>query len=396
VGVIRELNDTPPTPWNPFDARELGLFLPLMADPGLTWASGLDHDVLYEEFQYALQYYPPAVVERPACTPDACRALAEQWERAREPRLRDLGLFARVAMEPAPWADSVLARVAAGSAILEPAARLVNGVAAGYKGWHHPPLPEAGAHWRAWLDWTRGVPPADRPPATAPEKLGVPVMEVHANALRFHALRTGRDVTGELRGRLGAAESDSARLVFGAILNVLGELPVDADAVARGIASSSAAERTLAARQIYDLFRNAGPADEATAAALMDRLLGIVLEGAEPFPALEGVRPPYGWAIMDGDFALDLPVDSLPPAIRAKWAARVAADERLDAAPRSLRLTPWTVRRAGPLVRMGFRYFANIERTGNEPRTAWAGSLDLFLLEKDGEWVIVAAGGSIT
>jgi hypothetical protein len=72
---------------------------------------------------------------------------------AREPRLRDLGLLARLVTDPARWANEVRQR-ADSSFMLRLAAPLFDGAPIFVPGNAGPAIPAAGAPWSDWLEWT--------------------------------------------------------------------------------------------------------------------------------------------------------------------------------------------------------------------------------------------------
>jgi len=98
---------------------------PFLADPGLSFAFGLPRDSLYLGIEAALLSRPPTTADtmRWACVPSACRALARQWEEAREPRLRDLGLIAHYLMDPERWGRVLRGRAGEGSWLAQRALR---------------------------------------------------------------------------------------------------------------------------------------------------------------------------------------------------------------------------------------------------------------------------------
>jgi hypothetical protein len=248
----------------PIDRETAQEMIRVMRDPAIPFSFGVSRDVLYGNLTQTFVTWPPALdadTTRRRCLPDACRLLEEQWRVAREPRLRDVGLTVLATTDPARWADTVLSRVAADPGILTPVAQLMNGVGATWPAAAKLSLPGPDADWRAWLAWTSATSPEYRLIA-APMSRGMqPELrfeESHVTAIRFYQQRTGRDVVGEIRRSLAAATDDSARLVYGAILTGLGDVPT-VDQVAARFRSGSAAQIALATRQLYGLFRGRVP-----------------------------------------------------------------------------------------------------------------------------------------
>ncbi|HEV2733983.1 MAG TPA: hypothetical protein VGV85_04055 [Longimicrobiaceae bacterium] len=407
AGAVVAITSRLAHPSRPVRPETVRLLLPFMADPGRAFAFGLDRDPPYENFRQALLTCPPAITPdrgRWPCTPEACALLAAQWETATEPRLRDLGLVTRVSLEPARWADTVMHRRAAASVFLEPADQLVRGVGATWPAASQAPLPGAGADWRAWAEWMNGRNPAYGPAAAGPSGGPVRFEASHATALRFREAVTGRDVGRELRRQVETAATDSARLVFGSILLGLGEYGSGPEGVAERFRSGSAAERALAARELPLLFRSAQPVDSATASVLLDRLLGIVIAGEQPWPVLPGVvrRGSYGIGhYAKGQQPVLVLEDRLPAGVRERWRTRVqvVSAEELRSRPDRLPAIIFSasgVVRAGPFVRLGIDYSTRAARGEDQSPAGYAGGTMVYLLEAEDGWLIVAEEAWVT
>ena len=408
------------SPGQPTTVPELRSMLRFMEDPALAFAFNQSRDPLFENLRQALTQAPPAVSPRPAwpCTPDACRLLADQWRTAREPRLRELGLVALVTLEPARWADTVLARAAAGSTFLEPAAMLVRGVGATWPAASKVAMVSPNATWQAWADWMSG-PNASYAAAraAASASLGLPAPRPeprvrfegsHAVAIRFFQARTGRDVIAELRRGLEAADSDSARLVFGTMLQGLGELRLTDDEMVAHFRSGEPGRVALAQRSLIQMFwrdRRATPADSATTLAILDRLASLVLEGGAPWRSLDG-RPAPGRQgpelhATPGRRSVFLLADSLPAALRDKWKDRVSVVTSAEWRDRPLTdagvlYTLSGVRRVGRFVVVGVTSEERMSRRQGEAPQLFAAGTTYYLMELNGEWVIVSADAWVT
>lgn len=84
-------------PQRPLRVRDLELVLPLLRDPAVALAYGVDASSYYGSFAEAMLRYPPAIagaLPGAPCTHEACRLLAAQADAPGDPRLRDLGLVA--------------------------------------------------------------------------------------------------------------------------------------------------------------------------------------------------------------------------------------------------------------------------------------------------------------
>ncbi|MEJ7811924.1 MAG: hypothetical protein WKG32_16045 [Gemmatimonadaceae bacterium] len=393
------------------DVADMRQMIAFMEEPGWAFALNVSRDWLYENLRQGLLTWPPAVAAdtgRRMCTPDACRLLAEQWPVAREPRLRELGLVTLVALDPARWSDTVLARARAGSRFLDPAVLLVRGVGATWPAAAKAELPPPAADWRAWMEWTSGTDPrvaatAAPPPPARPPEWRVRFEESHATAIRFYQARTGRDVIGELRRGFAQAESDSARLVYGTMLGGLGALRLSVEEIATYLRGGSPALVALGTRELARLFRDPPPrADSATALLLLDRLIATLVEGAPGWPSLrarsDSARPPRG-ARPEANPRPTRPVfllaDSLPPALRAKWKDRAAIVTSEEWARRSLRepgdlYTLSSVGRIGPFVRLYMDAAGRLARREDQAPALYGSGTTYYLMELNGEWVAVS------
>jgi hypothetical protein len=399
----------------PADTADVRRMLAFMRDPGLSFSFNQSRDWLYENLRQGLITWPPAVASdaRRTCTPAACRLLADQWRLAREPRLREVGLIALLALEPARWADTVLARARAGSRFLNEAAMLARGVGATSRSASRAPLPGPNAPWQDWAEWMNGVDPRYAAAYAAagmrqsrPEPR-VRFEESHATAIRFFQARTGRDVVGELRLGFESAPSDSARLVFGAMLQGLGELRLTAEEVAAHFRSGNAARIRLASHALMELFGGpTQPADSATALSVLDRLVALSVEGTPAWRSLDG--SPAGWARSGPELhsaprrgVYALLEDSTPPALRERWKGRVSIVSAAEWSRRpqtdaGILYTLSSVRRVGPFVLVGITAAERMARREGDAPRMFAAGIRYYLLEQNGEWVVVGRDEWVT
>jgi hypothetical protein len=408
------------SPGQPTTVAEMRSMLRFMSDPSLAFAFNQSRDWLYENLRQALTSAPPAVTAERAwpCEPAACRLLADQWRSAREPRLRELGLVTLVTLEPARWADTVLARAAAGSRFLEPAVMLVRGVGATWPAASQATIPSPNATWQAWADWMN-APNASYAAARAAANasLGLPAPRPeprvrfegsHATAIRFFQARTGRNVIAELRRGLETADSDSAHLVFGTMLQGLGELRLSADELVAHFKSGEPGRVALAQRSLTEMFwrdRRASPADSATALTILDRLASLVLEGGAPWRSIDG-RPAPGRQgpelhATPGQKSIFLLADSLPAALREKWKDRVSVVTSAEWRDRPLTdagvlYTLSGVRHVGPFVVVGVTSQERMARRPGEAPQLFAAGTTYYLMQLNGEWVIVSTDMWVT
>ena len=414
--LYRHLASRAHTRGNPVDTAEMRAMRWFMADPARPWAWGQSRDWMYENLRQSLTTWPPAAMADSAewpCRIDACRALAAEWPGAREPRLRALGLMARVALDPARWSDTLFAaaRDTATARFVAPMLMLVRGIGATWPAASQRPMPDAGAGWTAWLEWMNGrnpaastfgqaVPRASARPAPRFE-------ESHAVAIRFMRARTGRDVVAELRRGWQAAPHDTARLVFGTMLQGLGALRLGSAELATMLRSGAPARIALAQRVLPALMRDSATlADSALAGLLLDRLIAATLERSAPWPSLGA---PAGAARRDGLVLHATPAaegvyvlaDSLPPSVAAGWRGRarlVTAEEwrRQPEHEAGVLYHTGAVRRLGPFVELSIAASERLRRARGQAAERYASWARYWLMEVDGAWVIVAQSTAVT
>ena len=396
---------------HPFDTTDVRAMLPFMQDPGLAWSFDLSREELQESLVQSLTTRPPAAPPSPgaaACSPAACRMLAAQWRSAREPRLRDVGLVALVSMDPARWADTVLALDGPQHPLLHPAALLARGVGATWPAASHAPMPPAGSDWHAWLEWMDGRDPryvAIKAQTSLPDRIRrdtLPQLRFeasHVTAIRFYQARTGREVVAELQRGYDGATSDSARLVFGAMLQGLGALQLTEPQIADGFRSHEPARVDLARRSLLEGFeKSATPTSSDVAAPLLERVVAAIVDSAPLWPSAAADRR----AVPGGPAAFHLPrgpvfLDTLrlPPRIRAEWASRVKlmppdAWIAREARQPGVFYTLGSVTTWGHFARVDVAASGRLARKPDESPQAYAGGATYYLMNVDGAWVAVA------
>jgi len=381
---------------DPVTERRLRWLLPVMDDPALAFSLGLERDPVYEDAAQGLATHPPVITEDRSlwpCTPAACQLLAAQWTAAREPRLRQVGLFAAVTLDPRRWADTVLAH-APGSVLLRDAALLVRG-SLGYRRqgveMDGPPLPAAGAGWRAWRDWM-----------SVNDLSTMMFNQPHQVAIRFHQALTGRDVMAELRRARDEAAEDSARLVYGTLLRAMGEAPTHTpEQVYAALAHGTPAERELALGEAARLLSTAPPADTATVTAVVGGMLASMIDGAPAWPWLLGdtASRPAVRRVNEGARPLMIAAGGLSPALRERWDGRARllgpGDDRPDRES-SILYTVRQVVRVGPFARVRVDWSTRYQRRPDQAPRAYAGGASVDLVWIDGEWRAIGAGEWVT
>jgi hypothetical protein len=399
------------------DTTQMRRLIAVLSDPGLLFAFGIERDPFYEDLAQTLYMYPPAAIRDTArwpCTPAACRMLAEQYPAASEPRLRRVALIARFVLDPRAWTDTLVAHASESASLFSGPLMLARGIGATWPAASQRPIPPPGADWHAWTDWMNGkdsawarahpTPPALSATLSSPLRFG----DMHATAIRFTEARTGRDIVGELRRQLAQTTSDSARLVYEYMLTNLGELQPTAQSVAALLRSSSPARRGLGVQEVEKLFD--GPTDRADAAttdSLQDVLIATALEHhgkrwrslqPEPSAPPRAAPPPMREAPNEQTFLL---ADSISPGLRAKWAPHVPVITKADWDKRSDRdggtlFTLTSVSRVGPFARLGVDSFGRIPRQPTQAPWLYYAHTTYYLMDLDGEWVMVTMERWIT
>jgi hypothetical protein len=386
----------------PNDTTALRFMQPFMSDPALAFAFGLDRDPFYENLRDPLLYRPPAAARGAAvagCAPAVCALLSSFADTAREPRLRDLGLLARLVTDPARWANEVRQR-ADSSVMLRLAAPLLDGAPIFVPGNAGPAVPAAGAPWSDWLEWTTS---RGRIPDSISVVLNKPRIvhaeDAHRVAIRFTELLTGRNVQEELRTAFDTTTADSARLVFGALLLALGELQPEPEELARRLQQGSAADRDLARRELFPLMHDPPPADSATIIELLDALLESRVNGTRPWPHLDRSPEQGGEGRQPRDtIPLFIHAEDLPGSLRQRWEGRVRVftDEPPDRRVAHSVVDFGPVRQIGPFALVSITNETWDDRRPEQAAAGFADGTDYLLLRTDRGWVIVATSSWVT
>lgn len=402
---------------SPIDTADLRMMVPFMEDPGIAWGFNMSRDWLYENLAQALRTSPPGAVahesDRSACIPEACRMLAEWYRSARERRTRDVGLVALFAADPARWADTLLSESRAGRPVLRAAALLARGVGSTWVASSKDPVPAPDSDWHAWLEWMNGTDSAYAAARSAVAELrGVPVDTVrrprfedsHRVALRLYMKRTGRNIVAELRRGYETAPSDRARLVFGTMLQGMGEVLMTPAQVAEEFRSGNAERARLARLALVQLFRDAQPMDRTRAIPIIDRLIAATVDlwplwpaGAADLNPASARRP----ELHAGRGRVRLVADNIPVELYDKWSKKLDfldANDRRQLDPREATVV-YTIRPVttiGPFARIQIDAAEQVARSADEAPAHFASSVTYYLMQRDDEWVIVATEGWVT
>jgi hypothetical protein len=387
--------------------NDVDLLLPLMRDPGLAFQHGVSRDIPYERVVESLIREPPAIQPDSAkwpCEPAACRRVAAEFATATEPRLKSAALAVLTLMDPRRWRDTYLTRARAGDNLLRIALPLVIGQAVPVPvmpppsaDW--PPVPSSNADWTRWRDWLRG--PLSQPPVRS---RGSPT------AIRFAQAATGRDIVAELRALFSVAPDDNARVVIGNILAGLDALPWTIDSVAAEVRNGTPLRRAFAADVLLDggaQFRFE-PADGATAETLQEQFLTGRLGRREPWRTLDDLRadrPAQRFRDPPTDAVAAVPVyyatDDLAVTVRARWSDRIRMMSQAEWSKRPAREGGelWAISRVehvGPFARLRVMVSGRNTRSADQGPNAWHSWMDYYLMNIDGEWVLVTLRAAVT
>lgn len=401
--------------YGPTDTADVRAMLPFMEDPSIAWGFNLSRDWLYENLVQAMTTMPRAAAApgaRASCTPSACDMLAALWHSAREPRLRDVGLVARFASDPRRWADTVLALDPREHPILRPAKLLAMGAGATWIAASKTPMPPPNSDARVWLEWMNGVDPqyaaasAGQPFA---RPLGAPPAprfeSSHQTAIRMYTAQTGRDIVGELQRSYRAATADTSRLVFGMMLQGLGALGLTEAEIAEAFRSGDHARTTVARRELMANLRQSGaPMSAQRAAPLIDRLIAAVVNSTPLWRDLTSTtRQPQRElpGLHGGSGRIFIESDNVSDSLRAKWAGRVEFISKLEWNRREPReggtfYSPQQVTTWGRFARVELTLSERISRPAAAGPEGYAAGTTYYLMELNGEWVLVGSEGWIT
>lgn len=418
--LYQRLSDRAYSRHPPTDTSDVRAMIPFLEDPGKAWSLNRSRDWLYENLVQAMTLWPraaasPRDTSKVACTAEACRMLGGLRVSAREPRSRQVALVALFSMDPATWGDTILRLAGPSHPLLRSAAALAGGVGATWTAASKLPMPPPESDWRMWLRWMdgrdtayiraqlamprpRGLPPLDTMPRPRFE-------ETHRTAIRMLMARTGRKVIGELQGGYEQARNDTAHLVFGTLLHGLDALRLSAaqmaDAFASGLPGRVALARHALVRAIAD---SAVPMGEAESAPLLDRLLAAVIDTLPLWPiGVPDLKLPrrIGPELHARRGRVRISALNLPSAVREKWGARVeivTADDRdrIDDREAGVTYTVSPVLRFGSFARVEIQAAERLERAANQTPAAYAAATTYYLMNRGGEWVIVAWYGWVT
>lgn len=283
------------------------LIRPALNDPAVAMRFGVSANDWYEAFEYNFKYTPMAIATdslKAFCVPSVCRLIATEWERATEPRLRNVGLMAHYSVDPALWAETVIREADAGVRQLKEMSELAQGM--NFITTLDPgiPIPPANAEWQEWLTWLRG---GTTETLNRRDSANIAIMGSNGRFLssRFPmriasnvnpertmamaALRFNVSYRDSVARRLTAANGDSARFVFGTLARWL-KLPARSpDALLAALSTSSELDRAMARTEVERL--PFAPADSATAAVIEGKLLDRYIDGGDLWPLIDSLPP---------------------------------------------------------------------------------------------------------
>lgn len=350
------------------------LMRPALDDPAVALRFGIATNEWYEAFEYAFKYYPIALARDTAdawCTSGVCALVAAEWERAREPRLRYIGLMARASTDPVHWADSLVAVANRGVPQLQALGRLMAGVTAYRPGDPEIPLPAPDASWREWLVWLRGGTDATlarrdsidraRIPGLPAVPARTPTLTISRagdnNMLRIADLRAGHRYTDAFAQRRSTVESDSARFVYSVLATGVGMPPRDSATLRRLLLGSSTLDMEIARSEITRLRYTQAP--DSTELAIHTTIVDALLDSTPLWPLVHPLS--YRRSVVSRIRAPDsthIVTDALAPSLVA----------RLRAAGVSVHPSTWQLpnESSGRVIRVG-----PVRRHGDFASVTW-------------------------
>ena len=393
--VAHRLGDMP----RPVDENYLESILPYLDDPGRAWSLGLFVAWPYRGLADQALASPENLraTARAVCTAEACARLRLLATNAQEERLRDVGLVARFAEDPARWSDSILARAAAGSKVVEAAHARVIGSAAAPGRSDAVAMPDAEAGWGDWALWLGEN-----------RTFG----ESHRQALDYWQRRTGVDPLASLADGW-PPEGDSARLILGRILRGMDLLPPSSpDEILADLLSGAQPRIDEAQRALSGLLHEPGgtPASPELAREIQSPLLqAVTLQSDSPWPMMDGI-PTWGDRVIHSHGVSFHGVDSVPgfvlsddldPAILAELPEGFAPISRSEWSARSPReggllIKIFPVETIGPFVFVRWDWTVHRQRDPDYAPSGYAGGGSLWLVEAEGAWRVVSSGAWIT
>lgn len=283
------------------------LLRPSLDDPRVALRFGLETNELYEAFEYAFNNYPISLmpnVDSAWCSPEACALVSTEWERAREPRLRTVGLMARFSLDPKKWGDTLVSLAASGTRMLAGLSMSARGVRAPGEGELPIEMPSATAHWRDWWTWLRrgtdetlarrdsirAVRYGSLGPGLNEPPLRIHDIEDETMLMRLVERRRGISLVDALSQRRVGETNDTARYVYGVLLHGLRAPSRASEELVHDLRSPSALDQLIASREVLRL--PFALADSATARTIESTLLGHFIDGAAWWPPLNTVRSP--------------------------------------------------------------------------------------------------------
>ena len=176
--------------------------------------------------------------------------------------------------------------------------------------------------------------------------------------------------------------------------------------IAEGLASRVPARVEFARGMLFSGSGwSATPTVDAKIAALVDQLISAVANSTPLWPDLmPGPRRPArdvlpGGHSVSGRFYFD--VENVPETVRAKWAGQVEFISKSEWSQRDIRdggtlytLSPvWTW---GRFVQLRLETSERVSRAANEAPQQYEASATYYLMQRNGEWVIVSRSSWIT
>lgn len=408
--IINIANSTPLSDW------VWDLVRPVLNDPQLAMRMGVNTDEWFSSFADLFVSFPFRTRrdaadwrDMVACPRTVCERIAQEYRRAREPRLRAIGLMAQYRLNPAVYSDTLVEHAARDSVLLRGLSEQARGLTGGLRGDARIPIPSPSAPWRDWFVWMRGATDesiARRDAEFSARRIQIPPrdptieyqLSSHGNLLRVAELRWNVDLRDTFRLKYSRSANDTARYVYFTLLQGLGvTLPQTGDMVSQ-LRSSSVYERMLAQARYPEL--NFVSADTATLAEIESAILNTLLDSVPSWPLLDNSRRLYTPIRPLGRFTdVHIVADSLRPQsiarLRAKGIEFHQTGWKLPDEASGYVIEIGPIRRSGAFVGIWYSATSLIRMPdgrggGNETK----GRCLLVLV--DGQWYLIEALFSVT
>lgn len=294
---------------SPLSAWTWNLVRPVLDDPQHAMRLGINSNGWYEAFEYEFRHYPfqtarnsPQWRDMRWCPRSVCEFVAQEFRRAKESRLRTIGLMAQYRLNPAIYADTLIARAKNGETLLGALSEQAQGLNRNSTANPVVPMPSAGAPWREWFVWARGATDstlklmspepafasAPTPGLRSPDPAAAARLSPNGDLLRIAELRRGWSLRDTFAIKYAQATVDTARYVYFRLLQSLDETPKVSGDILSIMRSPSVYDRIMSDALVAQL--KFVPADSATRYQIERAIVDTWLDSAPAWPPIDSTR----------------------------------------------------------------------------------------------------------